>query len=272
MDPIIIRPRSSGVRYWNELWKFRELLGFLAWRDLLVRYKQTTLGVLWAVVRPLVSMLILTLVFRNFGKLPSGPAPYPAMVLCGLLPWQLFAGSLSESGNSLVNSTHLITKVYFPRLLIPISSLISGCVDFLVSLALLLVLLLVYGFPPSANLVFLPAFILMAFAAALAVGIGFSALIVRYRDIRYVLPFAVQMGLFLSPVGMVTSVVPEKFRLLYALNPMVGIIDGFRWSILGGEYALAPQSVALSAILIALLLAASITYFRKVERSFADII
>lgn len=272
MDPIIIRPRSSGVRYWNELWKFRELLGFLAWRDLLVRYKQTTLGVLWALLRPLVSMLILTLVFRDFGKLPSGPASYPAMVLCGLLPWQLISGAFSESGNSLFNSSHLITKVYFPRLLIPVSSLISGCVDFLVSLVLLFGLLLFQGFPLSANLVFLPVFLLMAIAAALAVGIGLSALVVRYRDIRYVLPFVVQMGLFLSPVGLVTSAVPEKYRLLYSFNPMVGIIDGFRWSILGGDYPLSLHSVSLSAAIIALLLVAGITYFRKVERTFADII
>ncbi len=272
MDPIVIRPRSSGVRYWNELWKFRELLGFLAWRDLLVRYKQTTLGLLWALVRPLASMLILTLVFRNFGKLPSGPAPYPAMVLCGLLPWQLFAGSLSESGSSLLNSSHLITKVYFPRLLIPVSSLVSGAVEFLVSLALLFGLLLAYGHLPSANLLFLPLFMIMAIAAALAAGIGISALVVRYRDFRYLLPFAVQMGLFLSPVGMATSVVPEKFRLLYSLNPMVGIIDGFRWSILGGDYPLVPRSVALSAGIIAPPLAASIAYSRKVDRTFVDIL
>jgi len=272
MDPVVIRPRRSSVHYWAEVWKFRELLGLLAWRDLLVRYKQTSLGILWALLRPLLSMLILTLVFSYFGKLPSGPAPYALMVLCGLLPWQLFSAAMSESGNSLVNSSYLIAKVYFPRLIVPISSLVPACMDFLASLGLLSGLMLFHGYAPSPNLVFLPLFIVLALAASLAMGIGLSALIARYRDIRYILPFAVQMGLFLSPVGMQTRIVPEQFRLLYSLNPMVGIIDGFRWSILGDAYPVAVESVVISAVVVAVLLGAGVAYFRAVERTFADIL
>lgn len=272
MDHIVIRPEGSGNRYWSDLWRFRELLGFLAWRDLLVRYKQTTIGLLWAVLRPLLAMAILTLVFRKFGNLPSGAAPYPVMVLCGLLPWQLFAASLSESGNSLVNSASLVSKVYFPRLIVPVSSLVSGCVDFLISLLLLFGLLLIYGYVPSLNILFLPVFVVVAVAASLAAGIGLSALLVMYRDVRFVIPFAVQMGLYVSPVGMQSAVVPESYRLLYSLNPMVGVIDGFRWSILGDAYALSWQSLVISVMGIALMLAVSLWYFRRVERFFADII
>ncbi len=272
MDHIVIRPKGSSVQYWADFWRFRELLGFLAWRDLLVRYKQTTIGIFWAVLRPLLAMMILTLVFRKFGNLPGGAAPYPAMVLCGLLPWQLFAASMSESGNSLVNSSSLISKVFFPRLIVPVSSLVSGCVDFLVSLLLLCGLLLFYGYVPSANLIFLPFFVLLAVGASLAAGIALSALMVMYRDVRFVIPFAVQMGLYLSPVGMQSAVVPEAYRLLYSLNPLVGIIDGFRWSILGDAYPLSWQSVAVSAGGVGVMLVASVYYFRRVERFFADII
>lgn len=272
MHQIVIRSKNSTAQYWNDLWRFRELLGFLAWRDLLVRYKQTTVGALWGLLRPLLSMMILTLVFRKFGNLPSGPAPYSAMVLCGLLPWQLFAASLSESGNSIVNNSNLISKVFFPRLIVPISSLISSCVDFLISLALLFGLLLFYGYTPSANIVFLPAFIVLAFLTSLAMGVWLSAMLVKYRDIRFIIPFAVQMGLYVSPVGMQSSVVPEGYKFLYSLNPIVGIIDGFRWSILGSAYPLSYQTLAMSVITTVILLVGSIYYFRSVERSFADII
>lgn len=272
VDQIVIRPEGAGSRYWSDLWRFRELLGFLAWRDLLVRYRQTTIGLLWAVLRPLLAMAILTLVFRKFGNLPSGAAPYPVMVLCGLLPWQLFAASLSESGNSLVNSASLVSKVYFPRLIVPVSSLIAGCVDFLVSLLLLFGLLLIYGYVPSLNILFLPVFVVLAVVASLAAGIGLSALLVMYRDVRFIIPFAVQMGLYVSPVGLQSAVVPESYRLVYSLNPMVGVIDGFRWSILGDAYALSWQSLVISVMGIALMLAVSLWYFRRVERFFADII
>ena len=272
LDQIVIRPRNPSVQYWADFWRFRELLGFLAWRDLLVRYKQTTIGLFWAVLRPLLAMVILTLVFRKFGNLPSGAAPYPAMVLCGLLPWQLFAASMSESGNSLVNSSGLISKVFFPRLIVPVSSLISGCVDFLISLVLLFGLLLFYGYVPSSNLIFLPFFVLLAVTASLAVGIGLSALLVMYRDVRFVIPFAVQMGLYVSPVGMQSAVVPEAYRLLYSLNPLVGIIDGFRWSILGDAYPLSLPSLAVAVGGVVLMLVGSVWYFRRVERFFADII
>lgn len=271
-DEVVIVAGRTGRRYFRDLWRYRELFLFLAWRDLLVRYKQTVVGVGWSILRPVLTMLILTLVFGKFGKMPSGGAPYPLLVFCGLLPWQFFATALSESGNSLVANSNLISKVYFPRLIIPASSVIISLVDFLISLAFLGILLIWYGFIPPQTIALLPVFALLAFVAAFAVGIWVAALMIRYRDFRFIVAFAVQFGLYISPVGFLSQVVPEKWRLLYSLNPMVGVIDGFRWSILGGQNVIYWPGLALSAVTIVLMLLTGIWYFRRTERTFADVI
>lgn len=271
-DEVEIVAGQIGRRYLRDLWRYRELFVFLAWRDLLVRYKQTVVGVGWAIVRPLLTMLVLTLVFGKFGKMPSGGVPYPLLVLCGLLPWQFFATALAESGNSLVTNSNLVSKVYFPRLIIPASSVIISLVDFLISLGFLCALLVWYRFVPPRTIVLLPLFGLLAFVAAFAVGVWVSALTVRYRDFRFIVPFAVQFGLYISPVGFFSQVVPAKWRLLYSLNPMVGVIDGFRWSILGGQHHVSFSGIALSVVTIVLLLVTGLWYFRSTERTFADVI
>jgi lipopolysaccharide transport system permease protein len=271
-EEVVIEAGKAGRRYLRDLWRYRELFLFLAWRDLIVRYKQTVVGVAWSVIRPLLTMLVLTLVFGKLGKLPSGGTPYPLLVFCGLLPWTFFATALAESGNSLVANSNLISKVYFPRLIIPASSVIASLVDFLISLAFLVVLLFWYHFVPARTVAFLPLFSLLALFAALAVGIWVAALMVRYRDFRFIVPFAVQFGLYISPVGFSSHVVPEKWRLLYSLNPMVGVIDGFRWSVLGGEQTIYWPGLAISIALITVMFVTGIWYFRRTERTFADII
>jgi lipopolysaccharide transport system permease protein len=268
----VIGAGQTGGRYLQDLWRYRELFLFLAWRDLLVRYKQTVVGVGWSILRPLLTMLILTLVFGKFGKMPSGGVPYPLLVLCGLLPWQFFATALSESGNSLVGNSNLISKVYFPRLIIPASSVIISVVDFLISLGFLVVLLIWYHFRPPPTVALLPLFALLAFAAAFAGGVWVAALMVRYRDFRFLVPFAVQFGLYISPVGFFSSVVPEKWRLLYSLNPMVGVIDGFRWCILGGQHVIYWPGLVVSVLSILMVLVTGIWYFRRTEQTFADVI
>jgi lipopolysaccharide transport system permease protein len=245
---------------------------FLAWRDLLVRYKQTVVGVAWSFIRPFLTMLILTLVFGKLGKMPSGGAPYPLLVFCGLLPWQFFATALSESGNSLVANSKLISKVYFPRLVIPASSIVTSLVEFLISMAFLIVLMVWYRAAPPPSVVFLPLFVLLAMAASLGVGALVAALSVQYRDFRFIVPFAVQFGLYLSPVGFPSSVVPDSYRLLYSLNPMAGVIDGVRWCILGGRHELHWPSLGVSIVVAGLLLVVGIWYFRRTERWFADVI
>lgn len=271
-DEIEIVAGQTGRRYLRDLWRYRELFLFLAWRDLLVRYKQTVVGVGWSVIRPFLTMLILTLVFGKFGKMPSGGVPYPLLVLCALLPWQFFATALTESGSSVVANSNLVSKVYFPRLIIPASSVVTSLVDFLISLGFLVILLFWYRFVPPPRIIFFPLFAILAFLAAFAVGVWAAALMVRYRDVRFILPFAVQFGLYISPVGFFSQVVPEKWRLLYSLNPMVGVIDGFRWSILGGQHVLYWPGLAISLVSIVLLLVTGIWYFRRTERTFADVI
>lgn len=272
MEELIIKAGGRERQYWRDLWRYRELFAFLAWRDLLVRYKQTVVGVLWSLIRPFLTMVILTVVFGKFGKMPSGGVPYPILVFCGMLPWQFFSTALSESGNSLVGNANLISKVYFPRLVVPASSVITSLVDFLISAAFLVVLMCWYRFAPSANVLFLPCFVLLAFAAAFGAGLWIAALMVEYRDFRFIVPFVAQFGLYISPVGFYSSVVPEQWRLLYSLNPMVGVIDGFRWCILGGEHKLYLTGLFMSVVAVALLVVSGIWYFRKTERSFADII
>ena len=269
---ITIEAGSTERHYWKDLWSYRELFYFLAWRDLLVRYKQTVIGVAWAVLRPLLTMLALTLVFGKLAKMPSDGVPYPLLVFAALLPWHFFASSFSEAGNSLINNTNMISKVYFPRITIPASSIIVSFVDFLISLALLALLMLWYGFIPDLRILLLPIFTLIAIAASLGGGLWIAALNVKYRDFRYIIPFVVQFGLYVSPVGFSSSVVPENWRFVYSLNPMVGVIDGFRWVILGGESELYLPGFLISIVTVVIVLVTGYIYFRKTEKLFADVI
>lgn len=269
---IIIEAGRFEGRYWRDLWRYRELLYFLAWRDILVRYKQTFVGVAWSLIRPLLTIIVFTLVFGRLAKLPAGGVPYPLLVLTGMLPWQFFASALSESGNSLVNNTGLITKVYFPRMVIPASSVVTSLVDFLISCALLTVLFVWYRFVPGLQVLTLPLFILLSFTAACGVGLWIAALMAQYRDFRFVVPFVVQLGVYVSPVGFSSAIVPEKWRLLYSLNPMVGIIDGFRWALLGGDQVLGAGELLVCTASTASLVVGGIWYFRKTERTLADVI
>jgi lipopolysaccharide transport system permease protein len=272
MEELVIEAGRAERQYWRDLWRYRELLYFLAWRDVLVRYKQTLVGVAWALIRPVLTMIVLTIVFGRLAKMPSGGVPYPLLVLCGMLPWQFFANALSESGSSLVNNTSLISKVYFPRLVVPMSSVVTSFLDFLISAAFLVVLMLWYGYAPSPRVILVPLFIGLAFGAALGAGLWTAALMVKYRDFRFIIPFVVQFGLYASPVPFQSSIVPERWRLLYSLNPMVGIIDGFRWSVLGGEQALYPPGFLVSVLSVLFLVWSGVWYFRRTERGFADVI
>lgn len=271
-DQLLVEAGRVERQYWRDLWRYRELFFFLAWRDLLVRYKQTVVGVSWSIVRPLLTMLILTVVFGKLGKMPSGGSPYPLLVLCGMLPWNFFSTAISDSGNSLVGNSTLISKIYFPRLIIGVSSVITSFVDFLMSALLMTGLMLWYRFIPSTAALFLPLFTLLALSASVGVGLWISALMVKYRDFRFIVPFIVQFGLYLSPVGFQSSLVPARFRLLYSLNPLVGVIDGFRWSLLGGQNRIYLPALGISIIEIAVILVSGILYFRNTERTFADVI
>jgi lipopolysaccharide transport system permease protein len=268
----IIEAGRTEQQYWKDLWRYRELFYFLAWRDILVRYKQTAIGMAWALIRPFLTMVVFSIVFGQLAKLPSQGVPYPILVFTAMLPWQFFANSLSECSNSLITNSNLISKVYFPRLIVPTSAVVVSFVDFLVSGMILLGLMAWYNFVPSWRILILPLFIGVAFAASIGVGLWLASLNVQYRDFRYIVPFIVQFGLYISPVGFSSSVVPEKWRLLYSLNPMVGVIDGFRWAILGGESYLYLPGFVLSLGLVALLFFSGIWYFRKMERKFADVI
>ena len=268
---LIIEPGRATRNYWRDLWRFRELLGFLAWRDIKVRYKQTTLGVIWALIQPAVTLTVFTFVFGKLANLPAGNVPYPLLVLTGLLPWQLFSAAFSNASGSLVSNTHLISKIYFPRLIVPLSSIAVALIDFAVVLALLAVLCAWWQFVPDWRIVFLPLFILLTLLTALGTGLWLTALTVKYRDFRFVVPFLLQVGLFLSPVGFSSTNLPN-WRLLYSLNPMVGAIDGFRWCLLHGEPALNTGNLAVSVGMTAMLLVSGLWYFRHTERSFADVI
>jgi lipopolysaccharide transport system permease protein len=269
---LVIEAGRAEKQYWKDLWRYRELFYFLAWRDILVRYKQTAIGMAWALIRPFLTMVVFTVVFGNIAKLPSEGVPYPILVFAGMLPWQFFSTALSECSNSLITNANLISKVYFPRLIVPISAVIVSFVDFMVSGMILLGLMAWYNYIPTWRIVTLPLFIGIAFAASIGVGLWLAALNVEYRDFRYIVPFIVQFGLYISPVGFTSSLVPEQWRLLYSLNPMVGVIDGFRWAILGGESKLYLPGFMLSVGLVVLLLVSGIWYFRKMERTFADVI
>ena len=269
---LIIEAGRSERQYWQDLWRYRELFYFLAWRDILVRYKQTAIGVAWALIRPFITMIVFTVVFGNLAKLPSEGVPYPILVFSAMLPWQFFSNALSECSNSLIGNANLISKVYFPRLIVPVSAIVVSFVDFMISGIILLGLMAYYAYVPSWRILMLPVFIAIAFAASIGAGLLFASLNVKYRDFRFIVPFITQIGLYISPVGFSSSIVPEQYRLLYSLNPMVGVIDGFRWSILGGEAKLYLPGLALSLGIVLMLLIAGIIYFRKMERTFADVI
>lgn len=269
---LVIEAGRAERHYWHDLWTYRELLFFLAWRDILVRYKQTVIGVVWVLARPLLIVFVFTLVFSKLAELPSDGVPYPILVLAALLPWQFFSGAISGAGDSLINNAGMISKVYFPRLVIPASAVIVSFVDLLVSAVILLGLMIGYQFAPNMRILTLPLFMLVAFAAAMGAGLWIAALNVKYRDFRIIVPFVAQFGLYISPVGFSSTVVPEEWRLLYSLNPMVGVIDGFRWAILGGDTQLYLPGFLLSLSFVLVMLLAGIAYFRSVEKTFADVI
>lgn len=269
---LVIEAGKTKFHYWKDIWRFRELFYILAWRDIAVRYKQTVIGVLWCIIRPVSAMVVFSVVFGKLGKFPSGGVPYPILVFAAMLPWQFFSSSLSESGNSLIDNAQLIGKVYFPRIIIPASAVMVSLIDFLISFCVLLLMMAGYAFVPSWRIVALPLFLLMAFVASFGAGVWLAALNVKYRDFRYIIPFIVQFGLYISPVGFSSSVVPAQWRLLYSLNPMVGVINGFRWAILGGEQAFYWPGFLLSLVLVTLMLTTGIIYFRNTERTFADVI
>uniref|UniRef100_Q01XL6 Transport permease protein n=1 Tax=Solibacter usitatus (strain Ellin6076) TaxID=234267 RepID=Q01XL6_SOLUE len=270
----VLRIKASGS--WpslrlKDLWEYRELLYFLVWRDIKVRYKQTALGAAWAILQPILTMLVFSLFFGRLAKVPSDGVPYPVFVYTALLPWQLFAFALTESSNSLVANQNLITKVYFPRLAVPIGAMLAGLVDFGISFLVLLGLLFYYGITPTITLLALPLFLLLAIAAALGVGLWLCALNVQYRDVRYTIPFLTQFWMFATPVAYSSSLVPAQWRALYGLNPMAGVVEGFRWALLGKTPAPGPL-LAVSVAVVVVILVGGLYYFRSMEKTFADVV
>jgi homopolymeric O-antigen transport system permease protein len=270
---LVLEAGRAERHYWRDLWTYRELFAILAWRDLAVRYKQTAIGVAWAVIRPILSMLIFTVLFSRVAKLPSvGQAPYAVMVFAGMLPWFLFSTILNDASTSLVTNSNLISKVYFPRLIVPSAVILVALADFAITFVMLILLMSWYGFFSDWRLIFLPFFLLLATVASLGPALYIAALNVKYRDFRYIIPFILQFGLYVSPVGFSSAVVPEKWRLLYSLNPVVGVIDGFRWCILRGQSRFYLPGFLLSVGVVALLLLLGTWYFRRTERTFADLL
>ena len=272
MQELLIEPGRAEKNYWGDLWRYRELFYILAWRDLSVRYKQTVIGVIWAILRPFIAMVIFSVVFGRIAKMPSNGIPYPILVFAALLPWQFFANALTEASNSLVTNTNLVSKVYFPRLIIPAGAVITSLLDLLISAVLLGVLMIYFQFLPDWRLLALPVFTLLAFLAALGPGLLLTALNVKFRDFRHVIPFIAQFGLFISPVGFSSDVIPANWRLIYSLNPMVGVIDGFRWAICRGYSHMYVPGFMLSVAVIASFLWLGVWYFRRTEKGFADVI
>jgi lipopolysaccharide transport system permease protein len=270
---LILEPGRAERNYWSDLWHYRELFAILAWRDVAVRYKQTVIGIAWAFIRPFLTMVVFTIVFGKLAKLPSdGNAPYPVLVFAGMLPWFLFSSILSEASNSLVGNANLISKVYFPRLIVPASAGVVALVDFSVNLIILFGIMAWYGFMPNWQIAFLPAFVVLAVLASLGPALYITALNVKYRDFRYIIPFIVQFGLYVSPVGFSSAVVPDEWRLLYSLNPVVGVIDGFRWCVLGGQSQLYMPGFLMSLGVVAFFLWLGVRYFRQTEKTFADMV
>ena len=274
-DPnvLVIEAGRADRQYWLDLWRYRELFLILAWRDVAVRYKQTVIGVLWAFLRPFMTMVVFTVVFGQLARLPTeGTAPYAVMVFAGLLPWTLFSSVLSEASNSVIGNANLISKVYFPRMIVPLSTVVVALIDFLVSLAILAGLMLWYGIAPGWQILLLPIFVALALLAAVGPSLWAASLIVHYRDFRFLIPFGIQIGLYASPVGFSSKVVPDHFQMLYSMNPMVGVIDGFRWCILGGESPIYWPGFVASLVVIAMLAVWGVRSFRRSERAFADML
>lgn len=272
-NTLILEAGRTERTYWADLWRYRELFTILAWRDVAVLYKQTVIGVAWAVIRPALTMAIFTVVFGHVARLPTeGNVPYPLLVMAGMLPWFLISTILSNGSNSLTQNSNLISKVYFPRMIVPVASSMVSLVDFALSLVLLFVMMAWFRFVPDWHLLFVPVFVVLALLAALGPALVMAALNVRYRDFRFLIPFMVQFGLYVSPVGFSSAVVPEKWRLVYALNPVVCVIDGFRWSLLGGQTRLDPATEAIGVGVIALLLWIGVRVFRRTENAFADLV
>ena len=268
---LIIEPGSIAGNYWRDLWRYRELLYFLAWRDIAVRYKQTVIGVVWALLRPALTMLVFVAFGRLVGGVPNG-VPAPIWVFAAVIPWQFFSTALTDSSNSLISNSNLISKVYFPRVIVPAAAVVTALVEFLITLSMLALLMAWYGVVPGRQLVVLPLFALLAFSLSFGLGLLLAALNVEYRDFRYIVPFIVQFGLFVSPIAYATSAVPERWRTVFELNPMVGIIDGFRWCLLGNDPRLDLRAAALAVAVTASLVLLGTWYFRRMERGFADVI
>ena len=272
-EVIVIEPGGHDRNYWRELWRYRELFYVLAWRDLAVRYKQTVIGVAWAVIRPFLTMLVFTLIFGRIAKLPAdGGAPYPLMVFAGMLPWTLFSTSIGDASNSLVVNSQLISKVYFPRLIVPTASVVVALADFFITFFLLIAMMVWYRYPPGWQILALPGFLLLAFCASIGPSLWITSLNVKYRDFRYVIPFVVQFGIYVSPVGFSSSIVPLKWRLVYSLNPMVGVIDGFRWCVLGGHTALYLPGLAASLAVTTFFMWFGVRRFRGTEKTLVDLL
>ena len=270
---LVLEAGRADRQYWRDLWRYRELFFILAWRDVAVRYKQTVIGLAWAFVRPFLTMVVFTVVFGKIAKLPSeGAAPYAVMVFAGLLPWTLFASVLSDASTSIVSRSNLISKVYFPRLIVPLSTILVALIDFLVSLVILAGLMLWYGVVPGWQIMLLPVFVLLALLCSIGPALWAAAVLVKYRDFRFIIPFVTQIGLYISPIGFSGKIVPEQWQLLYSLNPMVGIIDGFRWCILGGDSPIQGPGFVIGIVVTFILLWWGIRSFRRTERAFADLI
>lgn len=267
---LVIQAGKSDKQYFSDLWRYRELFYFLSWRDILVRYKQTVIGVAWSIIRPILTMIVFTIVFGKIANLPSGEVPYPILVFVALLPWQFFSNALQSSSGSLVGNSGMISKVYFPRMIIPASSIIVAFIDFLISFVILIILMIFYRFVPQWTIVSIPIFLFMTMVLALGTGFLISSLNVKYRDFQYIVPFIIQFGLYISPVGFNSDIVPQKWRILYALNPMVGIIDGFRWAFFGTKSDTLLISILSSAAITFILFFIGVWYFRKTEKTFAD--
>lgn len=272
-ETILIQPVKGWVALnLRDLWIYRELVFFLTWRDLKVRYKQSVLGVLWAIIKPFMAMVVFTIFFGNLAKMPSDGMPYPIWSYTGLLPWEFFAAALSVSARSMLTSGSMVSKIYFPRIIVPLSSVFANLVDFLIAFVILIGMMFFYKITPTINMVWLPAFMLLAVITALGVGLWFSALLVMYRDINYMLPFITQLWMFVSPVVYASSSVPEQWRVLYSLNPMAGVVEGFRWALLGTQQSISPLMIAISAGISLTLFISGLFFFRRMERVFADMI
>jgi len=267
---LIIEAGKAEKHYFKDLWRYRELFYFLSWRDILVRYKQTVIGIAWSVIRPIITMVVFTIVFGRIANLPSADAPYPILVFTALLPWLFFSSALSDSSNSLIGNANMISKIYFPRMILPASTVIVALIDFFISFILLGIIMLWYGFVPSWKIVFVPLFLILAMIVSLGAGFFLSALNVKYRDFKYIVPFIIQFGLYVSPVGFSSDIIPQKWRFIYSINPMVGVIDGFRWSIIGKGVEFYIPGFLISIFLAILLFIIGIIYFRKTEKTFAD--